>query len=96
MLDTFAALLHEALPILGPLPLDYEIHDGPGVPLHAHVSARYYPYSNIGGTLNLPSNLTLTVRPPRRWAASCRLCKRLTSARPSHRSAGGSGAVEAR
>lgn len=61
-LDTFATLLHEALTILGPLPLDYEIHDGPGVPLHAHVSARYFPYSNIGGTLNLPSDLSLTVR----------------------------------
>jgi galactose-1-phosphate uridylyltransferase len=62
---TFAALLHQALTILGPLPLDYEVHDGPGVPLHAHISARYFPYSNIGGTLNLPSDLTLTVRPER-------------------------------
>ncbi|MGH7787311.1 MAG: DUF4921 family protein [Candidatus Binatia bacterium] len=65
VLDTFAALLHQALTILGPLPLDYEIHDGPGIPLHAHVSARYYPYSNIGGTLNLPSDLTATLRPAR-------------------------------
>ena len=59
-LDAFAALLFRALEILGPLPLDYEIHDGPGVPLHAHVNARHYPYSNIGGTLNLPSNITGT------------------------------------
>jgi hypothetical protein len=65
LLDTFAALLHEALAILGPLPLDYEIHDGIGVPLHAHVCARYYPFSNIGGTLNLPSDLLATLRVPR-------------------------------
>lgn len=57
ILDGFAALLHQALTLLGPLPLDYEIHDGPGLPLHAHVCARYYPYSNIGGTLNLPADL---------------------------------------
>lgn len=56
-LDIFGALLHRALEILGPLPMDYEIHDGPLVPLHAHVSARHFPYSNIGGTLNLPANL---------------------------------------
>ena len=65
VVDTFAALLHQALTLLGPLPLDYEIHDGPGVPLHAHVCARYYPYSNIGGTLNLPANLTTTLGPTR-------------------------------
>ena len=66
LIDTFATLLHEALALLGPLPLDYEIHDGPGVPLHVHVCARYYPYSNIGGTLNLPADLSATLRPPRR------------------------------
>lgn len=56
-LDTFVLLLHRALQILGPLPLDYEVHDGPSVPLHAHVSARAFPYSNIGGTLNLPADI---------------------------------------
>ena len=61
----FAALLHQALQILGPLPLDYEIHDGPGVPLHAHVCARYFPYSNVAGTLNLPSELAPTLPPVR-------------------------------
>jgi hypothetical protein len=40
---------HEALALLGPLPLDYEIHDGPGVPLHAHICARYLPVLDIGG-----------------------------------------------
>ena len=55
--DVFADHLHQALAILGPLSLDYEVHDGPGVPLHAHVSARHFPYSNIGGTLNLPANV---------------------------------------
>ncbi len=56
---TFARLLHDVLKILGPIPLDYEIHEGPGVPLHAHVNARHFAYSNIGGTLNLPSDLAL-------------------------------------
>jgi UDPglucose--hexose-1-phosphate uridylyltransferase len=66
LVDSFAALVLEALRLLGPLPLDYEIHDGPGVPLHAHVCARYYPYSNIGGTLNLPSDLSVTAPQSRR------------------------------
>jgi galactose-1-phosphate uridylyltransferase len=56
-LVTFAALLHEAMRLLGPIPLDYEIHDGDGVPLHAHVNARHFPYSNIAGTLTLPSTI---------------------------------------
>lgn len=56
-LDVLADLLLDVLRVLGPLPLDYEIHDGLGVPLHAHVNARHFPYSNIGGTLNLPSTL---------------------------------------
>ncbi|MGD9762724.1 MAG: DUF4921 family protein [Candidatus Binatia bacterium] len=62
LLDTFADLLHEALCILGPLALDYEVHDGVGVPLHAHVCARYFPYSSIGGTLNLPADLPARLR----------------------------------
>jgi len=66
VIDTFADVLHQALALLGPLPLDYEIHDGPGVPLHAHICARYYPYSNIGGTLNLPSDLAATLPTARR------------------------------
>lgn len=61
VLDTFADLLHQAIQILGPLPIDYEIHDGPGVPLHVHVCARFFPYSNVGGTLNLPSDLAPTM-----------------------------------
>jgi UDPglucose--hexose-1-phosphate uridylyltransferase len=65
LLDTFADLLHDALTILGPLPIDYEIHDGPGVPLHAHVCARHFPYSNLGGTLNLPAEIAVVLRPPR-------------------------------
>jgi galactose-1-phosphate uridylyltransferase len=59
---TFATMLHDVLQILGPMPLDYEIHDGPGVPLHAHVNARHFTYSNIGGTLNLPSTLLAVPR----------------------------------
>jgi galactose-1-phosphate uridylyltransferase len=75
-LDVFAALLHRALATLGPSPLDYEIHDGPLVPLHAHVNSRNFAYSNIGGTLNLPAGLPAgswqfpparpTERPPKR------------------------------
>ncbi|MEO8603751.1 MAG: DUF4921 family protein [bacterium] len=65
VLDSFADLLHEGLSILGPLPLDYEVHDGAGIPLHAHICARHFPYSNIGGTLNLPSDLAVTLHPPR-------------------------------
>ncbi|MBX3023477.1 DUF4921 family protein [bacterium] len=62
----FSALLHQALQLLGPLPLDYEVHDGRGVPLHAHVCARFFPYSNVGGTLNLPSELAPSTAPGRR------------------------------
>ncbi len=63
--QTFAAVLHNVLNLLGPIPLDYEIHEGPEVPLHAHVNARHFPYSNIGGTLNLPTHLAANVRPVR-------------------------------
>ena len=63
-LDSFASLLHEALGTFGSLPLDYEIHDGPGVPLHAHVNLRRFPYSNIGGTLNLPSIVPAAFKSP--------------------------------
>jgi len=53
----FGALLHDVLRTMGPMPLDYEIHDGPGMPVHAHINARHFAYSNIGGTLNLPSTI---------------------------------------
>jgi galactose-1-phosphate uridylyltransferase len=56
-LQTFADLLHDVLCILGPVPLDYEVHDGDDVPFHVHVNSRHFPYSNMGGTLNLPSTL---------------------------------------
>lgn len=50
-----AGMLHKLLTLLGPLPLDYELHDGPGIPVHIHINERHFAYSNIGGTLNLPS-----------------------------------------
>jgi len=53
----FANAIYRILMILGPLPLDYEIHQGESLPLHAHLNARLYPYSNVAGTLNLPSTL---------------------------------------
>lgn len=56
-LDAFADLLLQGLAQLGDTPLDYEIHADRGLPLHAHINAREYPYSNIAGTLNLPSGL---------------------------------------
>ena len=52
--------------VLGPLPLDYEIHQGEGLPLHAHINARLYPYSAVAGTLNLPSVLVQNVAALRR------------------------------
>ncbi len=53
----FGSAVYRVLTTLGPLPLDYEIHQGEGLPLHAHLNARLYPYSNVAGTLNLPSTL---------------------------------------
>ncbi|HVC45064.1 MAG TPA: DUF4921 family protein [Candidatus Binataceae bacterium] len=60
-LRRFARALYRMLKILGPLPLDYEIHQGAGLPLHAHINGRLYPYSNVAGTLNLPSVLPSNV-----------------------------------
>jgi len=56
-LRPFARAIFRILMVLGPLPLDYEVHQGEGLPLHAHINARLYPYSNVAGTLNLPSTL---------------------------------------
>jgi len=56
-LREFADAIYRVLMVLGPLPLDYEVHQGEGLPLHAHINARLYPYSNVAGTLNLPSTL---------------------------------------
>jgi UDPglucose--hexose-1-phosphate uridylyltransferase len=53
----FAGAIYRILRVMGPLPLDYEIHQGDELPLHAHLNARLYPYSNVAGTLNLPSTL---------------------------------------
>ena len=60
-LRPFARALFRIMRILGPLPLDYEIHQGAGLPLHAHINGRLYPYSNVAGTLNLPSQLVQNV-----------------------------------
>ncbi len=60
-LRPFARSIYRILKILGPLPLDYEIHQGAGLPLHAHINGRLYPYSNVAGTLNLPSMLPQNV-----------------------------------
>ncbi|MGH7840967.1 MAG: DUF4921 family protein [Candidatus Binataceae bacterium] len=60
-LTSFARAIYRIIHVLGPLPLDYEIHQGAGLPLHAHINARLYPYSNVAGTLNLPSQLVHNV-----------------------------------
>jgi galactose-1-phosphate uridylyltransferase len=60
-LSSFSRAIFRLVRILGPLPLDYEIHQGAGAPLHAHINGRLYPYSNVAGTLNLPSQLVHNV-----------------------------------
>ena len=60
-LRRFARAIFRLVRILGPLPLDYEVHQGAGLPLHAHINGRLYPYSNVAGTLNLPSQLVHNV-----------------------------------
>ena len=60
-LHGFSRAIFRLVRILGPLPLDYEIHQGAGLPLHAHINGRLYPYSNVAGTLNLPSQLVQNV-----------------------------------
>jgi UDPglucose--hexose-1-phosphate uridylyltransferase len=65
-LQLFARAICRILRILGPLPLDYEIHQGEGLPLHAHINSRLYPYSAVAGTLNLPSVLVQNVAALRR------------------------------
>lgn len=66
VIDCFARALHQVLGLFGPFALDYEIHQGEGIPLHAHVNSRQYTYSNIGGTLNLPNDLMEKVQAIRR------------------------------
>lgn len=65
-LHIFARAIYRILRVLGPLPLDYEIHQGEGLPLHAHINSRLYPYSSVAGTLNLPSVLVHNVAALRR------------------------------
>jgi galactose-1-phosphate uridylyltransferase len=57
VIERFARALHQVLVLFGPTALDYEIHQGEGIPLHVHVNSRQFTYSNIGGTLNLPNDL---------------------------------------
>jgi galactose-1-phosphate uridylyltransferase len=60
-LRRFSRAIFRLVRILGPLPLDYEIHQDARLPLHAHINGRLYPYSNVAGTLNLPSQLVHNV-----------------------------------
>ncbi len=56
-LQAFARAIHRILKFVGALPLDYEIHQAEGFPLHAHINVRRFPYSNVAGTLNLPQGI---------------------------------------
>ena len=62
VIERFARALHQVLVLFGPSALDYEIHQGEGIPLHVHVNSRQFTYSNIGGTLNLPNDLAEKVQ----------------------------------
>jgi galactose-1-phosphate uridylyltransferase len=66
VIERFARALHQVLVLFGPFALDYEVHQGDGIPLHVHVNSRQFTYSNIGGTLNLPNDLTEKVQAIRR------------------------------
>lgn len=61
MLERFARALHQVLGLVGAQPLDYEIHQAEGLPLHAHVNVRRFPYSNVAGTLVLPKRMLESV-----------------------------------
>jgi galactose-1-phosphate uridylyltransferase len=65
-LQLFAQCVHRLLQVMGPGPYDLEIHHGAGIPLHLHLNTRRYVYANIGGTLNVPSDLAETILPPTR------------------------------
>jgi galactose-1-phosphate uridylyltransferase len=62
VIERFARALHRVLVLFGPSALDYEVHQGEGIPLHVHVNSRQFTYSNIGGTLNLPNDLAEKVQ----------------------------------
>ena len=62
VIERFARAVHRVLMLFGPSALDYEVHQGEGIPLHVHVNSRQFTYSNIGGTLNLPNDLTEKVQ----------------------------------
>lgn len=65
-LRAFARAMHRILRFIGPIPLDYEIHQAQGLPLHAHINVRRFPYSNVAGTLNLPHGIFDSVAALRR------------------------------
>jgi galactose-1-phosphate uridylyltransferase len=56
-LRLFASAIHRILRFLGPVPLEYEIHQAEGLPLHAHINVRWFPYSSLAGTVIVPRRL---------------------------------------
>ncbi len=61
----FSGALHRILTHHGAIPLDYEVHSAPGIPVHAHLNSRLFTYSSIGGTINVPSDVGEKVVPIR-------------------------------
>jgi galactose-1-phosphate uridylyltransferase len=69
-LRLFGRAIHRILRFLGPLPLEYEIHQAEGLPLHAHINIRRSPYASLAGTLVLPRRILQDVDVIRRVLAS--------------------------
>lgn len=66
-LQAFSLALYKILHFLGSSPLDYEIHCGPGIPIHAHINLRVFTYSNVAGTLNIPDDILFKTIPVREY-----------------------------
>ncbi len=68
-LRLFGRTIHRILRFLGPVPLEYEIHQAEGLPLHAHINIRQFPYASLAGTLILPGRVLQDVDVIRRALA---------------------------
>jgi galactose-1-phosphate uridylyltransferase len=69
-LRRFGRAIHRLLRFLGPLPLEYEIHQAEGLPLHAHINIRQFPYATLAGTFVLSRRILQDVDVIRRVLAS--------------------------
>lgn len=66
-LQAFCLALYKILHFLGSSPLDYEIHCGPKIPIHAHINSRAFTFSNVAGTINIPEDIVLKTVPVREY-----------------------------